>query len=189
MTPLVLNEVRNELMKIYNDEIAPRADENKDNIFHQDLNKIVAQLEDNPEGGKPKQGRRKKVKDLSANLNLGSKLKKNQQVATLLGKREREDDPNQQTNAKHQEIARHHDDLERQISALSDVRYQPSDISVHGAGRFIADPSNRQGGAGLTYQLSNLFAHNSGALKPIQSRFFPQTNNDYMSKLATQAGS
>ena len=61
-------------------------------------------------------------------------------MATLLGKRDREDDPNQQTNAKHQEITRHHDDLERQISALSDVRYQPSDISMHGAGRYISDP-------------------------------------------------
>ena len=131
MTPLVLNKVRNELMRIYRAEIAPDFVEGKkESIFHQDLNKIVAQLEDNPEGGKPKQGRRKKVKDLSASLNI----KKGAQ-ATLLGKRDREEDTNHAVEVKRMEIQRHHDDLERQISALSDMNYQPSDISIQGVGK------------------------------------------------------
>ena len=88
MTPLILNQTRNDLIKIFNEEIASKPSTNdstnKDNIFHQDLNQIVADLEDNPEGNKQKQGRRRRPKVLvKASAGNGSKQD------ALLGKRPR----------------------------------------------------------------------------------------------------
>lgn len=93
--------------------------DSKSNIMQQDLNHIVALLsEENPEGGKPKQGRRKKIKDPAA-------TQKQKQIASAkdsmvtLGKRDKPEMDEQ---------LKHHDEVSRQISALSDICYQPSDI-------------------------------------------------------------
>lgn len=68
-----MNATMNHLMRTYREELAESVDANaKDNnLFHQDLNQVVASLEDAPEGGKPK-GRRKRVVEAAATSSQGN---------------------------------------------------------------------------------------------------------------------
>lgn len=96
ITPRLLNATKDELLVVYRSEIAKDQENKKEtNIFRQDLNQIVALLsEENPDGGKPKQGRRKKVKD-SQPLDggeAGSNMNNIQKPGSLLTKRPRPDE-------------------------------------------------------------------------------------------------
>ena len=62
ISPAVLNQTKNDLLSLYRSEIIKsRYKEEKQGIFHVDLNEIVAKLsEENPDGIVIKKGRRKK---------------------------------------------------------------------------------------------------------------------------------
>ena len=95
ITPRLLNSTKIELLAVYKNEIAKDQENKKEtNIFRQDLNQIVALLsEENPDGGKPKQGRRKKVKDSQPadGGEAGSNMN-NSKPGSLLTKRPRPDE-------------------------------------------------------------------------------------------------
>lgn len=96
ITPRHLNSTKTELLAVYRNEIAKEQENKKEtNIFRQDLNQIVALLsEENPDGGKPKQGRRKKVKDSQPldGREAGSSMNNIQKPGSLLAKRPRPDE-------------------------------------------------------------------------------------------------
>lgn len=122
LSPMTLNGIKLELSELYEQELAKKYDGKKDiNILQQDLNQVVALLsEEGPDGaGKAKHGRKKRMKD-----GRHAELEKN--LAPLLGKREKPDDNDLEQQQR--ELEEHHDDISRQISRLSDIRYQPSDI-------------------------------------------------------------
>lgn len=96
ITPRILNDVRNQLVRLHTFEIAAKPQKKDEDIFHQDLNKIVADLEDSPEGPKQKIGRKRKPKTINksklAAVKQGSSSVAGQREPEgkgVLGKRER----------------------------------------------------------------------------------------------------
>ena len=122
ITPQILCTTRGSLNEIHRKVFfvnQPKKVDDKKNIMQQDLNQIVALLsEENPEGGKPKQGRRKKQKD-PIESKKSKEPQPNNEDPSILGKRDKPEIVQQ---------LKHHDEVSRQISALSDICYQPSDI-------------------------------------------------------------
>jgi hypothetical protein len=103
VTPQLLSSTRFELMETYrkNFKREEKFSSSKD-LMQQDFNKIVTMLsEENPECGKPKQGRRKKFIREEVNVILGKRKEPEVVVDPL----------------------KHHDEVSRQISALSDLCY------------------------------------------------------------------
>ena len=90
ISPAVLNQTKNDLLSLYRSEIIKsRYKEEKQGIFHVDLNEIVAKLsEENPDGIVIKKGRRKK-NPIPINAE-DTKVQRQASQESILGKRKRD---------------------------------------------------------------------------------------------------
>ena len=90
ISPAVLNQTKNDLLSLYRSEIIKsRYKEEKQGIFHVDLNEIVAKLsEENPDVIVIKKGRRKK-NPIPINAE-DTKVQRQASQESILGKRKRD---------------------------------------------------------------------------------------------------